>query len=259
MEYNINKIIQSGIYKITNNINNKYYVGSAYNLYKRYKEHKNTLEKNKHHNKQLTRFVKKYGLDRLKFELLEECNIDNLELREQYYIDNGKNIFNESMDVKSPNRGKKLSKKHKHNISKSIKAKNIKRSEETKTKISKANKGHKYNLGKKHTIETRLKISNNKERNEKISKALVGRKVDWIKHTDKTKQKIGEKNKYNNCKPIIQLDKENNIIKEWKSISEASNYYSHISNSKSIRSAISDCLRGKTKTSLKFKWKYKNK
>jgi hypothetical protein len=100
-------------------------------------------------------------------------------------------------------------------------------------------------------------MKHSEESKRKISEGLKGRKVDWVKHTDITKQKIGEKNKYNNCKPILQIDQNNNIIKEWYSISEASQYYSYISNIKSIRSSISDCLRGKTKTSLKFKWKYK--
>jgi group I intron endonuclease len=257
MEYNIDINIKSGIYRIVNTINDKYYIGSAYDLYKRFKDHKSALKSNRHHNKQLTRFVNKYGLDKLNFELLEECNIEKLELKEQYYISNTKNIFNETLFVDAINRGRKLSDSHKQKISESIKSKGIIRSEETKAKISKANKGHKYNLGKIHTKETKLKLSNNLERNKKISESLKGRKVDWVKHTDITKQKIGEKNKYNNCKPILQIDQNNNIIKEWYSISEASQYYSYISNIKSIRSSISDCLRGKTKTSLKFKWKYK--
>lgn len=259
MEYKINKIIKSGIYKITNKINKKYYIGSAYDLYKRFKEHKSALENNRHHNKQLTRFVNKYNINNLNFELLEECSILELECKEQYYISNSKNLFNETLDVKSPNRGKKLSKKHKLNISNSIKLKNIKRSEETKQKISKANKGKtgKYERTNEQKCILKNKILNNLERNQKISKALKGRKVNWINHTEETKQKIGEKNKYNNCKPVLQLDKQNNIIKEWYSISEASRYYSYYSNFESVRSSISDCLRGKTKTSLKFKWKYK--
>jgi group I intron endonuclease len=119
MKYYISGHIQSGIYKITNKINKKYYIGSAYDLYKRYKDHRGALEGNRHHNKQLTRFVNKYGIDNLEFDLLEECSIEELESREQYYITNSKNIFNETLDVKACNRGKKLSEEHKQNISKS--------------------------------------------------------------------------------------------------------------------------------------------
>lgn len=260
MEYLIDKEIKSGIYKITNIINNKYYIGSAYNLYKRFKEHKSALKNNRHHNTQLTRFINKYGLDKLKFELLEACDVLELEFKEQYYISTTKLIFNETLNVNSCNRGKQLSEEHKQNISKSIKNKNITRSDETKSKISIANKGRvgKYERTDEQKQILKDKVVNNLERNKKISDALKGRKVNWIQHSDKTKKKIGEKNKLNNCKQILQLDIENQLIKEWNSISEASTYYSYISNLASIRSSISCCLTGKTKTALKFKWKYKN-
>lgn len=52
-------------------------------------------------------------------------------------------------------------------------------------------------------------------------------------------------------KPIIQLDKECNIINEYPSINEADrNGFS--------RSKIIDCCRGKRKTHKGFIWKYKN-
>lgn len=182
MKYYISGHIQSGIYKITNKVNKKYYIGSANDLYKRYKDHRNALESNRHHNKQLTRFVNKYGLDKLKFCLLEECQSEDLESKEQYYITNSKNLFNETIDVKACNRGKKLSEEHKQRISESIKAKGIKRSDETKAKISEANKGK---VGKyKRTDKTKQivadKLKNNSERGKKISEALKGRKINWI-------------------------------------------------------------------------------
>jgi len=71
MKYYVSGHIQSGIYKITNKINKKHYVGSAYDLYKRYKEHRSALTSNRHHNNQLTRFVNKYGIDNLEFNLIK--------------------------------------------------------------------------------------------------------------------------------------------------------------------------------------------
>jgi group I intron endonuclease len=182
MKYYVSGHIQSGIYKITNKVNKKYYIGSACDLYKRYKEHRSALVSNRHHNKQLTRFVNKYSIDNLEFCLLEECTPEELELKEQYYITNNKNLFNETVDVKSCNRGKKLSEEHKHRISESIKAKNIVRSEETKSKISKANKGKvgKYNRTDKTKQTVSDKIKNNAERGRKISEALKGRKINWV-------------------------------------------------------------------------------
>jgi group I intron endonuclease len=191
MKYYISGHIQSGIYKITNKVNKKYYIGSANDLYKRYKDHRNALESNRHHNKQLTRFVNKYGLDKLKFCLLEECQSEDLESREQYYITNSKNLFNETIDVKACNRGKKLSKEHKQRISESIKAKGIKRSDETKAKISEANKGKvgKYERTNKTKQIVADKLKNNSERGKKISEALKGRKINWI--TNKKQKQDG--------------------------------------------------------------------
>jgi hypothetical protein len=51
-------------------------------------------------------------------------------------------------------------------------------------------------------------------------------------------------------KPIIQLDKNNNFIKQYKSISEAGR------ETGIGFVAISNCLRGKTKTSGGYKWEY---
>ena len=79
MKYYVSGHIQSGIYKITNKVNKKYYIGSACDLYKRYKEHRSALVSNRHHNKQLTRFVNKYSIDNLEFCLLEECTPEELE------------------------------------------------------------------------------------------------------------------------------------------------------------------------------------
>ena len=39
----------SGIYKFTNTVNNKIYIGSAQNLRKRFFKHVNLLNKNSHH------------------------------------------------------------------------------------------------------------------------------------------------------------------------------------------------------------------
>ena len=195
MDNIFNNQTNKGVYKITCLTNKKFYIGSAYDLYKRYKEHRNALVSNRHHNKQLTRFVNKYGIDNLQFDLLEECLIEELEVKEQYYITNSKNTFNETLDVKACNRGKKLSEEHKQNISNSIKAKNIIRSEETKNKISKSNKGKtgKYERTEEQKQKARDKAINNSERSRKISEALKGRKNTWTtKHTEETKLKISK-------------------------------------------------------------------
>ena len=56
----------SGIYKISNIINDKFYIGSATDISGRWRAHTNTLKTKKHHNILLQRTYDKYGLDNLK-------------------------------------------------------------------------------------------------------------------------------------------------------------------------------------------------
>ena len=64
------------IYKISNNVDDRIYIGSTINLNKRWNEHKRKLLNHKHHNIHLQRFVDKYGLDSLNFNVLK--TIQNL-------------------------------------------------------------------------------------------------------------------------------------------------------------------------------------
>ena len=52
----------SGIYKITNKINNKFYIGSAFNLNTRYNRHKRELKLNIYSNKKLQNSVNKNNI-----------------------------------------------------------------------------------------------------------------------------------------------------------------------------------------------------
>jgi group I intron endonuclease len=111
---------ESGIYKITNLINNKFYIGSAVNLRIRYVQHFNTLIKNKHKNKKLENSVKKYGFNNFKFEILVTCPKEYLLKLEQWFIDNLKPEYNIA-----PIAGSSLG---------------IKRTKETKRKIKESHK-----------------------------------------------------------------------------------------------------------------------
>jgi len=76
-----------GVYKIVCLINNKLYIGSSYNIKNRISIHKYKLRANKHENIHLQRAWNKYGEDNFKFEEMEECSIEVLRTREQYWID----------------------------------------------------------------------------------------------------------------------------------------------------------------------------
>ena len=86
----------TGIYKITNIINNKFYIGSTRRLTARKAEHKYRL-KNYKGNSAIRSAVLKYGEENFKFEVIEEVNTNTfadiktidkfLSTREQFYVD----------------------------------------------------------------------------------------------------------------------------------------------------------------------------
>ena len=79
----------SGIYKFTNNINNKIYIGSSINLRKRFLTHLTLLRKNSHHSKSFQNSWNKFGEDVFSYEIMEFVeNLDELLIKEQYYLDN---------------------------------------------------------------------------------------------------------------------------------------------------------------------------
>lgn len=77
-----------GIYKITNKINNKVYIGQSVDIIQRWKEHKSYAfcEKRECYNNHLYCAIRKYGLENFNFQIIEECNKDKLDMKEQYWI-----------------------------------------------------------------------------------------------------------------------------------------------------------------------------
>ena len=76
-----------GIYKITNNINNNCYIGQSIHIEERWKEHKSKYNWEKENKKPLYLAFQKYGLENFSFEIVEECEPEQLNLKEQYWID----------------------------------------------------------------------------------------------------------------------------------------------------------------------------
>lgn len=72
-----------GIYKITNKINNKMYVGQSNDIKRRFKEHQTCGHRSRI---PLDIAIEKYGKDNFLFEILEECQIEELNEKETYWI-----------------------------------------------------------------------------------------------------------------------------------------------------------------------------
>lgn len=73
----------TGIYKITNLITNKTYIGQSTNIEQRWEEHK--FYSNNEHTALQAAF-KKYGISNFSFEIIEECSKEQLDEREIYWI-----------------------------------------------------------------------------------------------------------------------------------------------------------------------------
>ena len=74
-----------GIYKITNLINNKCYIGQSIDINRRFSSHKSYKLKNSDY--PLYQAFRKYGVENFSFEVIEECSIAALDEREIYWID----------------------------------------------------------------------------------------------------------------------------------------------------------------------------
>jgi group I intron endonuclease len=61
--------MEIGIYKIVNQINGNFYVGSSKNIRRRWKEHLQKLKSNNHQNILLQRSWNKYGENNFRFEI----------------------------------------------------------------------------------------------------------------------------------------------------------------------------------------------
>lgn len=184
--------MKTGIYKITNLVNGKVYIGASKDIERRWNEHRSCIISPIHSD------LETYGLDNFKFEVLLECPEDMLCQQEKDMIrlynsddpEKGYNCKNDrpySLKSSEVRRGIPFSEEHKRKLSEAHKGKpGNPRSEETKRKISEALKGK---PGTSRSEETR----------RKMSESLKGRKA-WNKglkniYSEETKRKISEAHK----------------------------------------------------------------
>lgn len=86
--------MESGVYKIINIINNKFYIGSSFELTKRKRQHFSDLKFNRHTNTYLQNSFNKYGEENFKFEVLALCPQEYLIKLEQWFLDTQKPNYN---------------------------------------------------------------------------------------------------------------------------------------------------------------------
>lgn len=79
------RINMTGIYKITNLINKKVYIGQALDIFHRWSKHSSAPT-----NSLIHQAIREYGIENFSFEIIEQCEKDVLAEREKYWI----NYFN---------------------------------------------------------------------------------------------------------------------------------------------------------------------
>ncbi|MCD2345816.1 NUMOD3 domain-containing DNA-binding protein [Clostridium guangxiense] len=157
----------SGIYKITNLVNNKVYIEQSVNIRKRWNQHVLELNKNIHPNIYLQSAWNKYGEINFKFSILEETgNLNEAEIKWIKYYSSNNRKFGYNLDG-GGNKNKTISEETRRKVSEINKGR--KRSKETRDKISQSRKG-KY--GGKNNPRYGVKLP--KEIRDKISKSLKG-------------------------------------------------------------------------------------
>jgi group I intron endonuclease len=141
--------MKSGIYQIVHVATGKRYVGQAKDIAKRWVTHRRSLSRGAHTSRHLQRAWDKYGADAFAFEVVELCEIADLDAREQFHMDQRAD-FNVLLFARSPI--------------------GVVRSDETRRKIADALRGKpkspehraalsRANLGKMQPMEVRRKKS----------------------------------------------------------------------------------------------------
>ena len=84
----------SAVYKITNTVTGDFYIGSSKDVKRRWKEHKKPSTWKKCPNNPMYQDMKKHGLDKFDFQILEEVEPESLKEAEQQFIETLKPTYN---------------------------------------------------------------------------------------------------------------------------------------------------------------------
>lgn len=81
-------LVISYIYKITNNINGKIYIGKTlFSIEKRWQEHCQDYNKERNEKRPIYSAMKKYGIENFSISEVEECTAKEIDEREKYWIE----------------------------------------------------------------------------------------------------------------------------------------------------------------------------
>jgi group I intron endonuclease len=197
----------SGIYKIESRIHpERCYIGSAINIFDRWKQHSRGLLKNKHHSIKFQNHYNKHGKEDLGFSIVAICDerelipVDKVIWIEQCFMWVYKPYFNAS-----PTAGSK---------------KGVKESMETRLKMGERRRGKKMNgkKGYRYTPEQSKRRSEQQigKKNHRFGKKATKETIDkmsktrtGMKKTQETKDKIGTSNIGKHYNQIVSQETRN--------------------------------------------------
>lgn len=280
------------IYKITNKLNGKCYIGQTNNIQSRFSDHKRMGSAEEEQNKILYKAFKKYGVENFTFEVIEE-NIENYNEREKYWIAyyNSETPCGYNMTPGGEEPPVKYGENHQLATHTKKQVDEIKRMLlETNIPIAQIAEQFNYDRGSINRINSGViwhdQSINYPLRPESSKEAMKKRAlmiINDLQNTDLTQKEIGakyglgrstitainrgqnykqddieypirDKKRNRQSKSILMIDiHTNEVLKEFDSIVDAAIYLGD----KSKRGAIGLCANGTTKSSHGYKWKYK--
>lgn len=241
-----------GIYKITNKINGKVYVGQSIDIEERWKQHeyKAFNINGNAYNSAIHQAFRKYGVENFEYQVIELCSVEELDAKEIYWIDKldtlspkGYNILPGGQKTRVSTRvlfckkcGKEICKDNESGLCRSC--------VQIKTDISKEelyqalldNKGNFTKVGAIYGI------SDNAIRKKCKTYGLPHLSSDY----KPTKTKINQK------KPVQSLDLvTGEVISTYESIADAARDLNLAKGSH-----ITEACQGKIKSAYGFRWQY---
>lgn len=211
------------IYKITNLINGKSYIGKTLStIDERWKEHCRDAYKERCEKRPLYSAINKYGIENFKVEQIEECDDNIVNEREVYWIEHFgtfKNGYNATIGGDG-----------KHYLDYDLICETYKQVKNM-TKTAELCNCH----------------------SDSVKKILKERKIDIISNSDVIRMY--------QAKMINQYDLNGEYIRTFASLTGAAKYIQSLSpekrtNISGISHHISDVAKGKRKTAYKFIWKF---
>lgn len=212
--------MNSGVYKIVNELNGKSYIGSSVNVSNRCGQHFRFLKKGKHPNRHLQRAFIKHGCENFSFHKIVDCRPENILKWEQIAIDGLKPEYN-ICPFANNTAGRKFSEETKDKIrQKAIGRKMPVRTEEHRKNLSRSLSGKPkseehmkaFHIGRKNQIYT-------VERKQKISESIKNQYETGKRNRKKSSEHCAKIGKFFAALSDEQVRELRNLRESGKSIS----------------------------------------